>query len=41
MPLNNSVFETPKLVSTETLLLKQYYRRQGICHMFLLQMVTP
>ena len=25
----NSVFEAPKLVSTKTLLLKHYYRRQG------------
>ena len=30
MPFNNSVFEASKLVSTKTLLLKQYYRRQGI-----------
>ena len=29
MPLNN-VFEAPTLVSTETLLLKHYYRRQGV-----------
>ena len=30
MPLKNSVFEAPKLVSTKTLLLKHYYCRQGL-----------
>ena len=29
MPLKNRVFEAPKLVTTKTLLLKHYYRRQG------------
>ena len=29
MPLKDSVFEAPKLVSTKTPLLKHYYRRQG------------
>ena len=29
MPLKRSVFEASKLVSTKTLLLKHYYRRQG------------
>ena len=31
MPLNIVFFEASKLVSTKTLLLKHYYRRQGIC----------
>ena len=36
MPLKNSVFEAPKLVSTKTLLLKHYYRRQGFMSFFLM-----
>ena len=35
MPSKNSVFEAPKLVTTKTLLLKHYYRRQGLfCGIF-------
>ena len=30
MPLKICVFEAPKLVTTKTLLLKHYYRRQGL-----------
>ena len=32
MPLNIVFFEASKLVSTKTLLLKHYYRRQGLCN---------
>ena len=33
MPLKNSVFEASKSVSTKTLLLKHYYRLQGITYL--------
>ena len=39
MPLNISVFEASKLVSTKTLLLKHYYRRQG--HFVIFPVIFP
>ena len=39
--LLNKVFEASKQVSTKTLLLKHYYRRQGQCFVILMRLIAP